>query len=226
MPEPGCRLTKRTPGSIKIFKSLDRFRIAARHDYPLLALSQMNQDQRHIRNRFFYVGNIVDAAGGIEKMRTGDMRFAPLQRQQAAQAADIRGGDLKLRMAEFKLVFEHAYGKIVAAGAENRILDVLHGPKQFDFSFVAGVEPFDQTGDAQQAIGMDHRGDHARAARKRHGHEFFSDPSQSHAQEFFQTKMRGDFLGHERAHVRMHRRGGAEKFFQRRTQNFACDDDG
>ena len=64
-------------------------------------------------------------------------------------------------------LFEHADGEIVTAGAENRILDVFHGPEQFDFSFVARVEPLDQTGDAQQAIGAHQRHHHARAARQR-----------------------------------------------------------
>ncbi len=177
----------------------------------------MNQDQGNFWNCPFYIRDVVNTAVAIEEMRSADVGFTALQGQQGAQAADIGGGDLELRIAELQLVFEHAYGEIVTTCAKNRIFDILDGSKQFNVGLLTSVEPFNETWNAQQTVGVHHRGDHARAARKRHRDQFFTYPSQRHAEKFFQAQMRGDFLRHNGAHVCTNGRGTPKKFFQRRA---------
>jgi hypothetical protein len=50
------------------------------------------------------------------------MRFAALQREQAAETTNVGRGDLQFWMAAPNLVFEHADREIVAAGTENCVL--------------------------------------------------------------------------------------------------------
>src|SRR5581483_10926414 len=154
-PRAGTRLAvdEADSGARQVFEPGERFGIAARHENSLLAPRQVNQCDRQPGNRPPDIGNIVNAALRIEQVGAGQVSLAAPEREQSAETADVGGGNLQLRMAPLQLVFEHADGEIVAAGAENRIFDVGEGPKQLDLSFLAGVEPFDQAGNAQQTIG-------------------------------------------------------------------------
>ena len=65
-------------------QAANRFRIATLHQNTLFSLSQMNQDDRSVGNRFFDVGDVVDARFRVKQMSAGDMGLTPLQRQQAS----------------------------------------------------------------------------------------------------------------------------------------------
>ncbi len=144
-------------------------------------MGEMHQRNGNFWNRPLDVGNVVGPRFGIEQMSAGDMGLAALEREQTAQAADVSGGDLELGVAQFQLIFQYADRKVVAAGAENRVLDVFDRPQELDLGLIAGVQAFDQTGYPHQAVGMNHGGDHARAAGERHGDKSFAHTPQGDA---------------------------------------------
>src|SRR5258708_31141513 len=119
--------------------------IAARDENSLCTLGQVDEYDRHFGNRSLDVGNIVDAGLRIQQMGSGHVRFAALKREQTAQAADIGGGNLELRVTQFQLIFQHANRQIMTTGAENRIFDVCDRPQQLDLGLLARIQSLDET---------------------------------------------------------------------------------
>ena len=71
-------------------------------------------------------------------------------------------------MLPLELVFDDSDSQVMTARAENRILNFLCGPQQTHVEFLAGIDSFHETRDAQQPICVHHSGDHSGSPRQRH----------------------------------------------------------
>jgi hypothetical protein len=84
----------------------------------------MDEYDRNVWDHSLDIGNVVNAAIGIQKMRTGHVALAALQCQQSAETSHVSRGNLYFRMPLLQLIFQNTDCQVMAAGAKNRVLDI------------------------------------------------------------------------------------------------------
>src|SRR5690242_15999228 len=166
----------------------------------------MDQDYGNIWDHPLDIGNVVNTAVGVEKMRARHVALTALQCEQSAETSHVSRSDFDVRMPLLQLIFQYSDRQIMASGAKNRVLDIRERPEQFDIRFFTGVQPLDETGNAHQTIRMDHRRNNACTARQRHRHYLLADSAQRHADKFFQAEMRSNLFRQNGTNVRVSRR--------------------
>src|SRR6202158_569035 len=171
------------------------------------------------------VGEIVGAALRIEQMRADDMRLAALESQQATEAPDVGRGNFHVRGAAFQCVFKEADRQVVTPAEHDGVDDVGARPQQLDVDLVAGIDALGELRDAQEAVGLHHRADHAGAACQRCGDNARADLTEGDSHELLQPQLRWNLARHDGAHRLPRRRRGAQEFRDQGPQDLLAHDD-
>ena len=100
----------------------------------------MDQYDGNVWDHPLDIGNVVNTAFGIEKMRAGHVVLTALQRQQSTETSYVSRSNLDFRMPQLQLIFQYSDRQVMTPGAKNRVLDILERPKQFDINLFAGIQ--------------------------------------------------------------------------------------
>ena len=158
-------------------------------------------------------------------MRADDVRFAALECNEPAQRADVAGRDLEPGGLGAELVVEHADAQVVAAGEQDGVVHLVERPEQFHVGLDAGVQSLVPRRDAQHTVGLDHRGNHARAAADRGGDQPAAHAPQVDAHELFQPQARGNLARQHGRHFLRFLCRAAQVSGNQLAQHLLTDDD-